>query len=42
MSQLKRIYRVSRIAFAGNFLYTELPEEAFIAQYAGLLEANPA
>jgi GNAT superfamily N-acetyltransferase len=36
-AQLKRIYRVSRVAFAGNFLYTEIPEELFVAQYAGLL-----
>ncbi len=35
---LKRIYQVSRVAFARNFLYTELPEEAFAAQYAGLLK----
>jgi len=36
--QLKRIYEVSRIAFARNFLYTELPEEDFVAQYTQLLE----
>ncbi len=35
--QLRRIYQVSRVAFTRNFLYTELPEEAFVAQYAGLL-----
>jgi GNAT superfamily N-acetyltransferase len=34
----KRIYRVSRVAFARNFLYTELSEEAFVAQYGGLME----
>ena len=36
--ELKRIYAVSRIAFTGNFLYTELPEDAFLAQYLPLLE----
>lgn len=35
--QLKRIYQVSRIAFTRNFLYTELPEEAFLARYSPLL-----
>jgi GNAT superfamily N-acetyltransferase len=35
--QLGRIYAVSRIAFTQNFLYTELPEEAFRAQYARIL-----
>lgn len=35
--QLERIYQVSRIAFLHNFLYTELPEEAFLAQYSPLL-----
>ena len=35
---LRRIYAVSRVAFAHNFLYTELPEEAFIAQYTPLLD----
>ena len=35
--QLVRIYRVSQIAFARNFLYTELPEAAFVAQYSKLL-----
>lgn len=35
--QLGRIYAVSRIAFSQNLLYTELPEEAFRAQYARIL-----
>ena len=35
--QLKRIYQVSRIAFTRNFLYTELPESSFLAQYTPLL-----
>jgi len=35
--QLTRIYQVSRVAFTRNFLYTELPEHAFLAQYAPLL-----
>jgi hypothetical protein len=35
--QLTRIYRVSQIAFARNFLYTELSEAAFLAQYSKLL-----
>lgn len=35
--QLGRIYAVSRIAFTQNFLYTELPEDAFRAQYAKIL-----
>ena len=35
--ELKRIYRVSRVAFARNFLYTELGENDFISQYAGML-----
>lgn len=35
--ELKRIYAVSRIAFTRNFLYTELPEDAFLAQYTPLL-----
>lgn len=37
-AELRRIYQVSRIAFVRNFLYTELAEEAFLAQYAGLLD----
>ncbi len=37
-NELHRIYRVSRIAFIHNFLYTELPEQAFIAQYTALLD----
>jgi len=36
--QLKRIHQVSRVAFARNFLYTELPEDLFLGQYAGLLD----
>jgi len=36
--QLKRIYGVSCIAFRRNFLYTELPEQAFVAQYLPLLD----
>ena len=35
--QLRRIYQVSRVAFTRNLLYTDLPEEAFVAQYTGLL-----
>jgi hypothetical protein len=34
---LGRIYAVSRIAFTPNFLYTEIPEHAFRAQYARIL-----
>jgi len=33
--ELGRIYRMSRVLFAGNFLYTEISEEAFFALYAG-------
>jgi GNAT superfamily N-acetyltransferase len=36
--ELKRIYAVSHIAFTRNFLYTELSESAFIAQYLPLLD----
>ena len=36
-SDLSRIYGLSQIAFAKNFLYTELPERAYLAQYARLL-----
>ena len=36
-NELKRIYQLSRIAFTRNFLYTELPEQAFLAQYTPLL-----
>jgi GNAT superfamily N-acetyltransferase len=36
--ELKRIYALSRVAFTRNFLYTELPEAAFLAQYLPLLE----
>ena len=35
--QLGRIYAVSRISFTQNFLYTEIPEEAFRGQYAKIL-----
>ncbi len=35
--ELKRIYQVSRVAFTRNFLYTELPENCFLAQYTPLL-----
>lgn len=35
--QLKRIYQVSRVAFTRNFLYTELREKSFLAQYTPLL-----
>jgi GNAT superfamily N-acetyltransferase len=30
---LRRIYQVSVVSFTGNYLYTELPEAAFLAQY---------
>jgi GNAT superfamily N-acetyltransferase len=33
--ELGRIYRMSRALFAGNFLYTEIPEEEFLSLYAG-------
>ncbi|HEY2468860.1 MAG TPA: hypothetical protein VGI45_13605 [Terracidiphilus sp.] len=36
--ELRRIYEVSRIAFAGNFLYTELAESDFVGQYTPLLQ----
>jgi GNAT superfamily N-acetyltransferase len=36
-TDLARIYQVSRIAFTRNFLCTELPEQAFLAQYTPLL-----
>jgi GNAT superfamily N-acetyltransferase len=35
--ELSRIYRVSQAAFARNFLYTELSEAAYLAQYEKLL-----
>jgi GNAT superfamily N-acetyltransferase len=35
--QIGRIYNVSRVAFTQNFLYTEIPESAFRAQYAKIL-----
>ena len=37
LDALRRIYLVSRVAFTHNFLYTEMPEEAFVAQYSPLL-----
>jgi GNAT superfamily N-acetyltransferase len=36
-SDLVRIYRLSQIAFAHNFLYTELPQSAYLAQYEKIL-----
>jgi GNAT superfamily N-acetyltransferase len=36
-TQLGRIYGVSRVAFAQNFLYTEVPEDSFRAQYSQIL-----
>ncbi|HYU33499.1 MAG TPA: hypothetical protein VEW48_15200 [Thermoanaerobaculia bacterium] len=33
--ELRLLYRLSRIIFADNFLYTEIPEEDFIALYTG-------
>jgi GNAT superfamily N-acetyltransferase len=35
--ELARIHRLSKIAFARNFLYTELSESAFIVQYEKLI-----
>jgi GNAT superfamily N-acetyltransferase len=35
MEELRLLYRLSRTIFAGNFLYTEIPEEDFLALYAG-------
>lgn len=32
--ELRLIYRLSRVIFAGNFLYTEIPEDEFLALYA--------
>jgi len=32
-TDLVRIYRLSQVAFAHNFLYTELPQADFLAQY---------
>ena len=37
LDQLKRIYAVSRVSFTHNFLYTELPEADFLAQYTPML-----
>jgi GNAT superfamily N-acetyltransferase len=36
-SDLVRIYRLSQAAFAHNFLYTELPQAAYLAQYEKIL-----
>lgn len=33
--ELKVLYRLSRVIFARNFLYTEIPEAEFVALYAG-------
>ncbi len=33
--ELRRLYRLSTVIFAGNFLYTEIPEREFLALYAG-------
>lgn len=35
MDELRLLYRLSRTIFAGNFLYTEIQEEDFLALYAG-------
>jgi GNAT superfamily N-acetyltransferase len=36
-SDLIRIYRLSQVAFAHNFLYTELPQIGYLAQYEKIL-----
>ncbi len=36
--ELKRIYALTCVAFTRNFLYTELPEAAFLAQYVPVLQ----
>jgi len=33
--ELRRVYELSRVIFARNFLYTDVPEEEFLALYAG-------
>ncbi|HKH49238.1 MAG TPA: hypothetical protein VKM72_31615, partial [Thermoanaerobaculia bacterium] len=33
--ELRLLYRLSRVVFAGNFLYTDIPEDEFLALYAG-------
>jgi len=33
--ELRLLYRLSRVIFAGNFLYTDIPEEEFLALYEG-------
>lgn len=38
-AELRRIYAVARVSFAGAYLYTSIEEEEFIAQYAA---AKPA
>ncbi|MEI8195740.1 MAG: N-acetyltransferase, partial [Phycisphaerae bacterium] len=35
-AEAERIYELSRIAFTHNFLYTPVPREEFLAQYAAL------
>lgn len=35
VDEMRLLYRLSRAIFAGNFLYTEIPEEEFLALYAG-------
>ena len=37
-AELRRIYEVSVHSFGSNYLYTPLPEEAFVAQYAAIRE----
>lgn len=32
--ELRLLYRLSKVLFSGNFLYTEIPEEEFLALYA--------
>jgi GNAT superfamily N-acetyltransferase len=34
-TELRLLYRLSRVIFAGNFLYTEISEDEFLALYAG-------
>jgi GNAT superfamily N-acetyltransferase len=33
--ELRRVYEMSRVIFARNFLYTDVPEEEFLALYSG-------
>jgi len=37
-AELAKIYEVSVVSFQDNYLYTPLPKEAFMAQYAGIRE----